>query len=161
MFDAHCQPASEFRFRLVRNCIFGEFFTDFRDVLNANNSETAEASQLNPRLLRGLPCCYEPAKSELSRFNSKTVNFATFDPHTKPWGGGGPTGPRSVDGPRRGVIAAKYGDENSNGWFLAGRRATRPRREVKTRRKEGAEWAYIRSLYFVNARLLTAGASFR
>jgi hypothetical protein len=31
------------------------------------------------------------------------------------WGGGGPTGPRPVDGPRRGVIVAKYGDENSNG----------------------------------------------
>jgi hypothetical protein len=55
-------------------------FKGFRDIFNANNSETAEASQLELRLLRGLPRRYEPAKSEISRFNSKTVNFRTFNP---------------------------------------------------------------------------------
>jgi hypothetical protein len=50
------------------------------DFLNANNSETAEASPLKLRLLRGSPRRYEPAKSERSRFNSKKVSFRTFDP---------------------------------------------------------------------------------
>jgi hypothetical protein len=75
----------------------------------------AEASQLKLRLLRGSPRRYEPAKSELSGFNRKKFNFRTFDPHSKPRGGGGPTGPRPVDGPRQRVIVAKYGDEISNG----------------------------------------------
>jgi hypothetical protein len=39
--------------------------------LNSNNPETAEASQLKLRLLRGSPRRYEPAKSELSGFNRK------------------------------------------------------------------------------------------
>jgi hypothetical protein len=84
---------------------------DFRDFLKANNSETAETSPLKLRLLRGSTRRYEPAKFVLSRFNSKKVNFRTFDPHSQPWGGGGPTGPRPVDGYRRGVIVTKNGDE--------------------------------------------------
>jgi hypothetical protein len=112
----HCLPYSRFRCRQIRNRIFGEFFTDFRDFLNSNNPETAEASQLKLRLLRGSPRRYEAAKSELSGFNRKKVNFRTFYPHSKPRGGGGPIGPRPVDGPRRRVIVAKYnGDEKSNG----------------------------------------------
>jgi hypothetical protein len=89
----------------------GEFFTGFRDFLNANNSVKSEASQLKLRLLCGSPQRYEPAKSKLSRFNSKKVDFRTFDPYSKPWGGDGPTGPRSVVGPRRGFIVTKHGDE--------------------------------------------------
>jgi hypothetical protein len=80
MFDASLSTFQPISVSMVRNRIFGEFLTGFRDFLNANNSETAEASQLKLRLLRGSPRRYEPAKSELSRFNSKKVNFRTFDP---------------------------------------------------------------------------------
>jgi hypothetical protein len=55
-------------------------FTGFRDFLNANNSEAAEANPLELRLLRGSSCRYESAKSEICRFSSKKVSFRTFDP---------------------------------------------------------------------------------
>jgi hypothetical protein len=56
------------------------FFTDVRDFLNSNNPETAEASQLNLRLLRGSPRRYKPAKFELSRFNRKKSIFERSTP---------------------------------------------------------------------------------
>jgi hypothetical protein len=66
------------KFRIV--FLANIFFTDFRDFLNANNSETVEASQLKLRLFRGSSCRYEPAKSELCSFNGKKVYFGNFDP---------------------------------------------------------------------------------
>jgi hypothetical protein len=44
--------------------LFSEMLTGFYDFLNANNSETAQASLLKLRLLRGLQRNHEPVKSE-------------------------------------------------------------------------------------------------
>ena len=48
--------------------------------MNSINPETAEASQLKLRLLRGSPRRYEPAKSELSGFNRKKSIFELSTP---------------------------------------------------------------------------------
>jgi hypothetical protein len=65
MFDASLSTFQPISVSIASRPIFGEFLTGFRDFLNANNSETAEASPLKLRLLRGSPRRYEPAKSEL------------------------------------------------------------------------------------------------
>jgi hypothetical protein len=59
----------------VRSKSFWRIFDGFHGFSNANNSERAEASPLKLRLLRGSSRRYEPAKSQLSRLNSKTVRF--------------------------------------------------------------------------------------
>jgi hypothetical protein len=87
----------------------------FRDILNANNSETAGASPLKLRLLRGSPRRYEPAKSECSGSNSKKVNFQFFDPLCRPWGGvGRPDHDRSIvlD---EGIIVIQFGNASCRG----------------------------------------------
>jgi hypothetical protein len=88
VFHASLSTFQPISVSIVQRPIFGEFSTGFRNFLNANNSKTAEASLLELWLLRGSPRRYEPAKSGLSRSNSKKINFRTFDPHSKPWGVG-------------------------------------------------------------------------
>jgi hypothetical protein len=102
----------------------------------------AEASQLKLRLLRGSPRRYEPAKSELSGFNRKKFNFRTFDPHSKPRGGGWADRTSTGRWSSTKGHCGKVWRRNLERLILAGRRATRPRREVKTRRKEAAKRAY-------------------
>jgi hypothetical protein len=65
----------------------------FHDFLNVSNLEMAKVSPLKLQQLCGSPCCYKPAKSELSRSNSNKVIFELTNSHSRLWGGGGLTEP--------------------------------------------------------------------
>jgi hypothetical protein len=85
MFDASLSTFQPISVSMgSKSARFGAFLTVFRDFLNANYSETAEASPLKLRLLRRSPRGYERARSELSRSNSKKITFRTFDRHSEP-----------------------------------------------------------------------------
>jgi hypothetical protein len=58
------------------------FLTGFSDFSNTNNPETVKANCIKLRLLRESPRRYEPAMLELSKSNSKKVNFRTFGPRS-------------------------------------------------------------------------------
>jgi hypothetical protein len=89
MFNASLSAFQPISVSTGSKSYFWRIFDGFTRFLNANNSETVEASQLKRRLFRGSTRRYEPAKSELSRFNSKEVNLRTFDSRSKLWGGVG------------------------------------------------------------------------
>jgi hypothetical protein len=115
MFDASLSTFQPISVSIASKAYFWRIFDGFRDFLNANNSETAEASPLKLRLLRGSPRRYEPAKSERSRFNSKKVNFRTFDPTvSRGVGMGRPDHDRSIvlD---EGIIVIQFGDASCRG----------------------------------------------
>jgi hypothetical protein len=94
---------------------FGEFLTGFRDFFNANNSETAEASSLELRLLCGSSRRYEGAKSELSRSNGKkSISELSTPTVSRGMRMGRPNDDQSIvlD---EGVIVTQFGDVNCRG----------------------------------------------
>jgi hypothetical protein len=115
MFDASVSILLPISVSIASKAYFGEFLTGFRHFLNAINSETAKASPLKLRLLRGSPCRYDPAKSERSEFNNKKVSFRTFDPTVSlGWGMGRPDRDRSIVLDER-IIVIQFGDASCKG----------------------------------------------